>query len=327
MIKGEKKKEYLSVEEILKRTSGGYDIFRTYLGTVSRLMKRPWAKDKHHSWGVFPKNGIWFYKDQATEEAGTAIKFVEKFFNLSHAQAKDKICWDFGLGGGQEINSSPVQIVWEKPEVEEKEYCHISFDTQHFKKHHHKFWNAAEVPEDHLRKLNYFAVKTLAINRTFVPIGSNEVVMAYYAPEEDSVKIYFPERPDMKFRNNVPGDYLWNFTGIAACKKLLVQKSCKDLAVTTMITGNCTSTQNESAGLFNENMKARIATVSKHPIIWYGSDPDGVAKCQKITKEDKTYGYVNTPKNLLPDINDTYGYACKFKLKGLEQFMKLKKLI
>lgn len=327
MIKGEKKREFLSVDEILSKTSGGYDIFRTYLGTVSRLMKRPWGKDDHHSWGVFPKNNIWFYKDQATEEAGTGIKFVEKFFNLSHQEAKDKICWDFGLGGGKEINTSPVQIVWEKPEVVEKEYEHISFDSQPFKKEHHKFWNAAEVTEDHLKKLNYFAVKKLAIGRKFFPIGPNEVVMAYFSPEEDGVKIYFPERPDNKFRNNVTGHYLWNFSNLQPCSKLLVQKSCKDLAVTTMITGNCTATQNESAGIFDEEMVGKILTISKNPIIWYGSDPDGVKKCQKITKANKAFGYVNTPKNLLPAVNDTYGYACKFKLKGLEQFMKLKKLI
>src|SRR6187549_1967279 len=177
MVKGDKKKEYLSVEEILKRTSGGYDIFRTYLGSVSRLMKRPWAKDKHHSWGVYPGKGqwagVWFYKDQATEEAGNAIQFVEKFFSLSHKDAKDKVCWDFGLGGGRELNTKPVQIVWEKPEVEDKEYVHISYDSIPFKKHHHKFWNAAEVTEDHLKKLNYFAVGTLAIDRQFVPIRSN----------------------------------------------------------------------------------------------------------------------------------------------------------
>lgn len=341
MVKGEQKKTYISVDEILKSTSGGYDIFRTYLGSVSKLMKRPWpgpkgTKDNHASWGVFPKGGVWFYKDKATEEAGTAIQFVQKHFGLTLHQAKDKICWDFGLGGGEEINANPVQVVWEKPEIQDKEYAHITFEDQIFKKHHHKFWNAAEVTEEHLRKLNYFAVKSLAINRKFIPIRDNEVVMAYYAPEEDGVKIYFPERPDMKFRTNIQDKYLWNFSLLEPCKNLIVQKSCKDLAVTTMISPHCTATESEGVHIFgsmedgkwmpNEEVTGRINKVCKSPIIWYGSDPDGVRKCQEITKLNK-YRYVNTPKNLLPDINDSFLYAKKFGLKGLEQFMKLKKLI
>lgn len=331
MIKGEQKKTYLSVDEILQRTSGGYDIFRTYLGSVSRLMKRPWPgpkgnRDKHHSWGVFPKGGVWFYKDKATEEAGSAIQFVQKYFGLSLHEAKDKICWDFGLGGGTETNATPVQIIWEKPEVEDKEYVHITFESQPFKAEHHKFWNVAGVTEEHCKKYNCFAVKSLAIKRQFIPIGRNEPVFVYYAPEEDSVKVYFPTRPDMRFRNNVPGNYLWNYNNVRDCNKLIIQKSMKDLIVTTMINPCCIATQNEAAGIFDEEMVGKITTLSKKPVVWYGSDADGVSKCQQITAANK-WGYVNTPKNLLPDINDAYSYAKKFGLKNLEKFMKLKKLI
>lgn len=331
MSRGEQKKTYLSVEEILKSTSGGYDIFRTYLGTVSKLMKRPWpgpkgTRDNHASWGVYPREGIWFFKDKATEEAGTAIQFVQKYFSLNLNEAKDKICWDFGLGGGKEMNANPVQIVWEKPEVEDKEYVHITFESQPFKKEHHKFWNAAGVSEEHCKKYNCFAVKSLAIKRAFIPLKKDEPVFAYYAPEEDSVKIYFPERPDMKFRNNVPGDYLWNYNNVRECDKLIIQKSMKDLIVTTLINPCCIATQNESAGIFEGEMLEKIVTLSKKPVVWYGADPDGVEKCTKITKANK-WGYINTPKNLLPDVNDAYSYAKKFGLKRLEEFMKLKKLV
>lgn len=84
--------------------------------------------------------------------------------------------------------------------------------------------------------------------------------------------------------------------------------------------------QNESAGIFEGEMLEKIVTLSKKPVVWYGADPDGVEKCTKITKANK-WGYINTPKNLLPDVNDAYSYAKKFGLKRLEEFMKLKKLV
>lgn len=328
MIKGKKKEKFLTVDEILSSTNGGHDIFKYYLGKVSRLMNRPWGrKEKKMSWGIFPNNGIWFWKDQATEEVGNAMTFVERYYGLDHHSAKDKICWDFGLRQvGDKINATPVKVTWDIPE-EDKKYIPINFTSQPFNKRHHAFWNAAEVPEEHCRKMNCFAVKDLAINRKKVFIRPNEIVFAYYCPEEDGVKIYFPERDKGdRFRNNVSFRYLWNYDNVGECDDLIVQKSPKDMIVTTMITPCCIATQAEAAKIFDEGVVGMINSITKSPWIWYGSDPDGVKKCKEITGTNK-YKYINTPKSLLPEVNDAYGYACKFQLKGLEDFMKSKKLL
>lgn len=196
MIKGRVKKEYkfLDADGILDATNGGHDIFCYYLGKVERLMQRPWGKkEKKISWGIYPHGKIWMWKDQANEETGTAIHFVQKMFGLTFIEAKDKICWDFGIGG-KEINSSPVIITWDRPEVEEQERIPINFTTKPYEKRHHEFWNIVQCTEEHCNKYNCFAVKDLAINRKKVWIGKDEIVFAFWCPEEDAVKIYFPDR-------------------------------------------------------------------------------------------------------------------------------------
>lgn len=324
MIKGNKVND-ISVDDVLQFTNGGYDIYRYYLGYVGRIMQRPWGrKEKKLSWGIFTKNNIWFWKDHANGEVGNAIHFVERYFGLSFKDAKSKICFDFGIGGTK-INVNPVNVTWERP-VNKEEYSDIGVITRPFEKKHHKFWNAAEVTEDHCKDYNCFAVRKLSINRRFVPLKPDEIVFAYYAEEEQGWKIYFPERPTAKFKNNVSGHYLWNYNNLKECDDLIIQKSMKDLIVTTLLTPCVIATQNESSGIFDAEMVKKINTITRTPWVWYGSDWDGVKKCKKITDTNK-WKYINTPKDLLPDINDAYGYVKRFGLKSLEDFMKSKKLL
>lgn len=332
MIKG-KKIESIDIDYIMKMTNNGYDIFKYYLGNVGRIMNRPWGgKEKTLSWGIFYR-GIWFYKDYGkNEETGNAIHFVQKYFSLTFKEAIDKINWDFGLGG-KLINVSPVVINWEKPDIE-KDYMEIDIIDMPFQKRHHDYWNSMSISEDHCRKYNTFAVKSLAIKKRRFNIRGTESVFAYWSPEEKGYKIYFPDRKkESRFRNNVSGHYLWNYENIKECDNLIIQKSMKDLLVTTMLTPCVISTQNESAGIFDSDMVKKINKISKTPWVWYGSDEDGVNKCKKITGMNK-WNYINTPKNLLPDVNDAAEFVKMHNLikpdsglKELEKFMKEKKLL
>src|SRR6476661_1576357 len=109
MVKGNKIAEFIPLKEVLFRTNGGYDIYRYYLGSVKRIMSRPWGKkEKKVSWGIYPYSGTWFWKDQATEETGNAISFVEKYFGLTFHEAMMKVCWDFGfIQDGGFSNATP----------------------------------------------------------------------------------------------------------------------------------------------------------------------------------------------------------------------------
>lgn len=331
MITGKTKKEnFINIDYIFDHTNGGHDVFKYYLGSVNKIMSRPWGKRENKlSWGIFVKNNIWYYKDFASEEVGNCIQFVEKYFSLSFKEAIAKISSDFNVKENSNFlkKSTPAA-------KQEKNYSPIGVITQPFQERHHNFWNLLEVNEEHCKKMNCFAIKKLAINYKNIPIRSNEIVFGYWSEEEKGWKIYFPDRSkDKRFRNNVSGHYLWNYNNVKYCDDLIIQKSNKDLIVTTMITPCVISTQNESSAIFDSEIVKKINKITKTPWVWYGSDPDGVDKCIKITGTNK-WKYINTPKEMLPTVNDAAEFVKYYNLikkgtglKKLEEFMRSKKLL
>lgn len=336
MITGARKQDLLTVDDILRFTNQGYDIYRYYLGKVQRLMDRPWPGEKKEnkpSWGINYYNGTWVWVDNAREEKGNAITFVQRYFGLDFVDAIARIAWDFGLKGGREVTKSTI-VNWTAPTVEEqKEYAHIAFTHKPWSDEHYKFWDNTGVTEDHCLRYECYAVKDAAINRRRVRIRPNEVVWAYYCPEEDAVKLYFPERrgeKDIRFWTNVKGTHLWNFSNIGECNNLIIQKSNKDKLINLLYNPNITCPQNEKTTLFDATRHPEIVQSIESkcivPTVFYGSDEDGRTKSKKIislTGWKEKY----TPLDLLPKVNDLYGYAKEFGPKETETFLKLNKLI
>lgn len=320
----------ITSDDILAATNGGYDIYMYYEGCVKKVMKRPWGNDNHPSFGIFPYTGQYMWKDAAKEDSGNAIKYVQLKFGLSLEEAKQKILYDFGLGGTQ-INANPVRVTWDKPNGEE-EYAFISFDSMKFTKRHHLFWNIAGVSEEWCNKYECWAVKSAAINRKRVPIGKDEIVFAYYCPEEDAVKLYFPDRKESRFRNNVSGTHLWNFSNLGECPILVGQKSMKDLIVTTLFTPCVFAVQSENVKLFIDDdgkpteVTNMINAKAKSVFLSYGSDPDGKEKSIRISKA-LNWNWVNPPNKYLPETNDIYSLAANQGLNEVEKLFKQKKII
>lgn len=318
----------MSTESLWKLTNNGADIYKFYVKkSPPFITKRPWAADKHPSWGVWQaRSGVWLWKDHATEEAGDAITMVRRMFNLDGAEALTKICGDLGLVG----IPIPMDVVeGDSPDVAHKirEHVHITAKITKFTARHHKFWNVVGVTEDYCKKFDCYAVKELAINHRKVNIGCYERVFVYYARDIDKVKIYFPDREGVaRFRNNIPNTYLWRSSYLENFDKLVIHKSMKDLITFSQIYPHNIATQNESLSPFTEENVAFINAHSKEPWLFYGSDADGVKKSTNITKTFD-WKYINTPANLLPDVNDIYSFVKEHGLKKLEEFCKQKTLI
>lgn len=328
MIQGKKREQYVSLEDLLPLTSNGRDIYVKYVGKLSRgAMKRPWGDDNHPSWGVWQApDGVWMWKDQAKDEAGNPIQFVQKLFNLSYTEATQKICFDLGISDKQ-IEASKVYERSSSSSPLEKEYAHITCRISKFKPRHHAFWNAVGVSEDWCKKFNCFAVKELAINHKKVAIGEHEIVFVYLADDIDKVKVYFPDRDGGdRFRTNVPFHYLWRHNYLKICDKLVVHKSMKDLITFAQIHPDNIATQNESLSVFNDKVVEDINSISSDVWLFYGSDKDAMDKTKKIIK---TTGWqeIHTPTSMLPDVNDVYSYVKQYGLKKLEELCKIKNLL
>ena len=321
-MKVEKREKLLSVDDILFLTNGGKDIFDRYLTKVKPLMKRPWGTDKKPSWGVFERRGKFYWKDQATEEWGNAIDFVMRLFGLSFQEAADKIKWDFQLGG----KNIPADAVY-KIKTDTDKPKHISVETMPFQRRHHEFWNCVSVSEAWCKKFDCYAIKSAAIDRQRYYISTDEPVFGYYAKEEQHWKLYFPNRKGMqRFRNNVSYHYLWNYTKLECCEKLIIQKSPKDMIVTALIYPHVIATQAEHLKIFNEATVEDITEVATEVYISYGSDEDGKRKSINISKEF-AWKWVNPPNKFLPEVNDVYSLVKKHGLIELNNMLKAKNII
>lgn len=327
-VTGEKIKPKITIEQILALTNGGWDTFVLEMGKfpVSKAFSHPLQKDKFPSGGIFQAEGVWFLKDFSGRlPTMTAIQFIQKKYTLSVSEAIDKICQDLGINQSTKVYK-PIQII-EKPPVYEQSEIHIGFSERKWLKKHHEFWENTGVTKEHCDRYNTFAIKELAINRRKQKIGEDEICWAYYAENIDKVKIYFPEREKgQRFKGNVPGSYLWNIERIEKCGKLVVIKSMKDLLVTTTLFPCVVATQNESAAIFTDDIVDRIHGLSKNIFVAYGSDEQGVEQSTKLS-EKYHWKWVNPPKYLLPDINDSYSLVRQYGIEAWEECLKQKKIL
>ena len=109
MIKGKVDINF-KADDIFSLTNNGYDIFIKYLGRVG-IMNRPWGRrERKLSFGVFQKDGMWFWKDLAKEESGNAIQFVQRYYSLRYSDAIEKIVSDFGLSNLKIEYSKPILL-------------------------------------------------------------------------------------------------------------------------------------------------------------------------------------------------------------------------
>lgn len=338
------KEKKMSVDEVLFRTNGGYDIYMYYYGTVKKKMKRPWPgeSDNNPSFGIIAGNeGRWIWKDWVSEEAGNAISFVQRMQGVDFQGAMDMICRDLGLT--EQKNFTHRKVTWQVPEVKEKKYERGTFDIMPFEKRHHGFWNPAGVSEVDCNKLNVWAISAGAVSRdgkmVNLHIGKNETAFAYYAEDLKKVKFYMPDRiKDDRFKSTLPGDYIWNYSNLVTqiqgkCDKILIQKSVKDMVVSSLYTPRVCCLEAEKSNVFdrktNPEFVAKFEDIALEIIVMFGSDKDGINKAKKIMEHNHGYPWrmEHTPIERDPAINDLYSYNVKYGPKAGELFFKQKNII
>lgn len=312
-----KYKESITPQSLYQITNNGYDIYSRYLGKIYKIMCRPWGKrESKLSWGIYYNGEIWKWKDFATGEVGSPIDFVMRYHSISFQEALLKVKIDLGGNYTTKYTINPAAL--DRSTI-------IKFSYQKYKARHHAYWNCVEVTEEDCKKENCYAIKDLSINNNKVNINSQECVFGFYAEDIDKVKIYFPER-ERRFFNNAPYRYLWGIKSLPNTNKsLVIQKSYKDKIVTSLLVPTI-ATQNESLEIFTPEVITTIEGKADNIYLFYGSDPDGEEKSNKITTLTE-WEELATPKNELPAINDVYGYVKKYSLIKLQELLKTKNVI
>lgn len=327
-------KKMVTTDEVLQATDGGLDIFEKYLGisiNPNKNISNPFITgDQNPSARIKPSktSGIWtlrvYNKDGWT---GSAISFVKRYFNLSFKEAMDKLCWDFNLGG-KETNITPI-IKKENKIIIPSEPILYEFESIPFQKKHHIYWNKGELTEDFLKQYDIFAAGKIAINKKVIKIPADEMCFVYVPddPNEKGIKILRIGKNISKadkWRTNIPNTYLWGIYNMEKVDKLWVIKSRKDEMVAKLMNLDTISIQSENGVILDQNMPV-IQPLANDIILAMGSDKQAVDMCKPVQQKYNTK-YYNTPKNLLPSVNDLFSYVEYFGLKSLENHIKLKKL-
>ena len=325
MIAKEKKRE-LSLDEILYLTSNGMDIYEKEL----RLKKDgekyiglcPLHSEKTPSFTVFKDGNYCCFG--CGNKGSNAINLVMELFHLSFKEAIQKVKWDFNLTD-KKVDNFFIKHLQEGKKEDRRIAIDIKFEPfLNWEDRHKQFWEVAQIPWEFASDKIY-AVNNAWIANSKVRIGKNEVVWAYLA-DENKVKLYFPERKKQeRFRNNVPGNYLWGFNSAKECEKLIVSKSVKDMIVLSYIFPCVVATQNENAAIVDEVMKDKIESLSKDIYLSWGSDIQGTEQSILVTNK-YNWNWCNPDKKFLPS-NDPYSLAKAYGIEEVKNMLKHKKLL
>ena len=322
----------ITADDVMNFTSGGKDIFVKELGSISnKNIKSPLRND-----GSIPsfrvsqssKSGIFCFQDfGGSNDRGNAITFISKLYNITYAQAIEKIALDFGMKKGEASYKKKTFIETVIPKKETL----IEFNTIPFTDKHLKYWDKSEIPESFLNSKNIWAISTYAINKKVINIPQNQYCFAYYAPDIDKVKILtLGENVKLKWLNNAPNSYLFGYHDLQSsnCEEVWVCKSYKDAVLMEYHFGKCVlACQNESHKMIMQN-KDKIENISKNVVILYGSDPQANREAKKIQK-DTGWKSFHTPFNLYSkkNVEDPFDFLQHYSVQDLKLLLKEQKLL
>jgi len=328
MIKGKLKKN-LSMDSVLSRCSD-LEIFTHFMPnkgwTLNEATLSPFRVEKTPSFVIGNKMGYISYIDWgAMEFKGDCFNFVKQLHNLPNLDSVLRLIdtqLNLGISNGSEIRSEPI-IKIQQPEVHKRNTL-IQVITRKFSKEELAYWNQYFQSEDDLRKDNVYSIKKAFLNKKQLSLA--DLRFGYYY--DGWWKIYSPnEDKRKKWLSNVPLTVLDGKENIKDCKTAIITKAKKDKMILRKIYNCVCSTQNESMACFSKENVDYIKANSEKQYILFDSDLPGKQASLQVTKKFDM-GYCNVPNNYLDEnIKDFAGWASKYGLKVVEEYLKEKQLI
>lgn len=326
----------LTVDDIYRMTNNGLDIFEKELGPINhnKNILSPFKKETNPSCRIKPSStsGLWIltcYNDDNWH--GSAISFIQRYYNLSFKDAIDYII------NGQNLKDKIKPILEDyKPNIIKKSNILYEFNEMPFTKKHHKYWNEGGLSEDFIKKEgDIYAVKIWAINKKIQKIEDDNIMFAYIykninGKETGHLKfLTIGKNVDKakKWRTNLANNKLWYLYKIKEdCKQIFIAKSNKD-ALINMKCGICSiATQSENAVILSQNIpKLQKTFPNSNLILNFGSDEQGKESSIKVSKEFNIQEYCTPEKFLKNGVNDSFSYSCMFGIENLKKDM-IKKL-
>ena len=325
---------YFKKEEVLSAV-GEQSIFFMYYGhfPLRKKVKSIWnTKEKVPSAEFyFNRNGKLVYRDYGGEgDYLDCFAFVAKMHGIKYGEAIQKVAVDFGLTGAQPIFTQKQLNSVVRFDKQIKKELIIQFEPAPWTEQSLEFWKAGEITEAELTNDFIYTVNEIWFNKRKFWFKTNQIRYAILVHdwkgqrEEPYVKIYSPfDVEDNKWRTNAPLDLPFGLQTLEfKSDTLIVTKSAKDMLVLKKIFPDVIAAQNESLASLPLELLQKLFKRFKTIYIWFDSDDTGVKNCIKFN--ELGCKYINTPKNLLPDIKDPFDFAKKYSVRDLRAFTETK---
>lgn len=331
MIKGIPQKKRLSKKAILELISEG-DIFNFYLPNLKLgdTIISPFRTETVPSLYVNERKGEWRFMDLGDSKyRGDCFELVQQLHpGLDFLGALSKIANDFGLPlEGIEVKDYK-QIIKSLPKQKSKPPAIIEVIPRAFSRAETQWWNRHLQSLDDLKQEYIFATGKAYLNGKLLPQAEDEMAFAYYFPDLDKWKLYYPQRTqgNGKWLGNIPTSYVEGKENLIGVKHGIIQKSRKDRLVGQKLFGPVCNTQNETRACFNEGFVSFLEENVQNKYVWFDADAPGKKNSLIITQEFG-YKHLNTPDQLLPNIKDLGGWVYEQGPRPAIQFLYSKNLI
>ncbi len=292
----------LTKENILSLISS-YDIFKFYspnFQKLNKLFKSDLRKENNPSCSITSINGDLLYTDFGLGKSFRCIDFVMFKYNLTYAEALQKINMDFnlGLGGNITLDTSTSQspIIHKKINIQDKPPTIIQKKKRPFTKKDLQYWNEFYWTEEMLKLSKTESISHYWINGNMITVG-DELAFSYeyyWHNGRFQRKLYFPERNQYKWISNVDNtivqlvDVMPKYGDI-----LFITSSKKDAGIFWRmnmegmfrnIVVHGVAPNNEVSFVPKEWFR-KIKTRYKSIIIWYNNDFTGINNASKFSSE------------------------------------------
>lgn len=310
MFNSSNKKETYDFKTLL-RSLNQEELFRKYTTlningrnhSIFRVDKTPGCYFKWY-------NGILYFVDNAgynNKLYFDIFDIVSFIYNISLEEASRKIV--------KENNNNIIKIEssidnYKKPKLQ------INFKKGVWEKN-----NYFMIDPDILEKENVYKVETYWINKgdgfktNLIFNPKQTLTIAYYFPQTDSVKLYFPYEKEFKFFTNCSPENVYSNVKLDYEKTCFITKSNKDrLVLKYLLDYEAISPQSENQLIpehyINEVLKC------KHQFILFDNDKTGVENSSILSKKTGI-------KNIFfIDVKDTFDCIKKIGINNTKTFIK-----
>lgn len=240
--------------------------------------------DKRPSLSIFCKNSQYYYKDFSTDKGGSAISFVMEVFNLTFAEAVNKVIRDYTNYTAKHGNAHNVELVEKIP------YKLESFDKRGWTTSDAKYWGSFCISSKTLEKYNVVPLSSFTFSRVENGVydfysTSRPYMYGFFRDDGALYKIYQPFNTDRKFMKL--DNYIQGFDQLSFTQPyLIITSSLKDgLALLEMKYPIEFIAPDSESVLIRPEIINNLKTKYKKIICIFDNDAPGIRGMEKYKEE------------------------------------------